>query len=278
MTAGTRRHILHLVSDSTGETASAAAAAVFSQYDGLEITRRLHVFVRTEAALDAALDQMSREPGLVVYTLLDDAMADRLRRGCARLGLDAVALLDPFFAAVARMTPAPRSYRPGRQHLTGTGYFERVAAIDYAMTLDDGATPDRLRKADVVLVGVSRTSKTPTCLYLAVRGIKAANVPLIPGRPVPAALEDAVRAGIPAVGLTVSPSRLVQIRGQRLETLGGPGNGAYADPDRVRDEIAQARLLFERLDLPVIDVTRRSIEETAASVMALLRSRTEGAE
>ena len=277
VSAGSGRQVLHLVSDSTGETASAAANAVLSQYEGLEVTRRLHVFVRSEAELEAALQRMARDPGLVVYTLLDDAMAERLREGCARLGLPAVPLLEPFFAEVSRLTGHPRTHRPGRQHLTGQGYFERVAAIDYAMTLDDGATPGRLKRADVILVGVSRTSKTPTCLFLAVRGIKAANVPLVPGRPLPAALEEAVAAGIPAVGLTVSPSRLVQIRGQRLETLGGPKEGDYADPERVREEIAQARLTFDRLGLPVIDVTRRSIEETAASIMAILRTRQEGA-
>ncbi len=130
-------------------------------------------------------------------------------------------------------------------------------------------------RADVILLGVSRTSKTPTCLYLAVRGIKAANHPLVPGRPLPPAVEDAVAAGVPTVGLIASPTRLVQVRGQRLEVLGAPGpQGAdYADPERVREEVAQARLLFDRLGLPVIDVTRRSIEETAATIMSLLRAR-----
>ena len=143
------------------------------------------------------------------------------------------------------------------------------------MAHDDGATSDRLMKADVILVGVSRTSKTPTCLYLAVRGVKAANVPLVPGASLPRGLETAIARGIPTVGLIASPSRLVQVRGQRLEAIGaapGMNSDAYADPERVREEVSQARLLFDRLGLPVIDVTRRSIEETAASILAILRA------
>ncbi len=278
VTARRGRLVLHVLSDSTGETASAAASAVLSQFDGLEVRRRQHVFVRAPRDVDAALARIGEEPGVVVYTLTDAALALRLREGCDALGARAVALLDPFFEAVADETGAERSLRPGRQHGIGGSYFARVAAMDYAMTQDDGATPDRLRRADVVLLGVSRTSKTPTCLYLAVRGVKAANVPLVPGRALPEGLDAALAAGVPGVGLTASPARLAQIRSHRLEALGGGAEGAdYADLDRIRDEVASARLVFERLDLPVIDVTRRSIEETAASVMALIRDRQDGA-
>ncbi|MAS43905.1 hypothetical protein SAMN05444336_103340 [Albimonas donghaensis] len=277
MTGRTERHVLHLLSDSTGETVSAAAGAVISQFDGLELTRRVHVFTRTRRDVDAALQKISDEPGLVVYTLLDESLAARLRDGCEQLGVPMVALLKPFFDAMSEQFGVTRGRRrPGKQHDVNGGYFDRVAAIDYAMAHDDGATPERLRKADVILVGVSRTSKTPTCLYLAVRGIMAANVPLVPGRSMPPALEEAIAAGIPAVGLIASPSRLVQIRGQRLEVIGASPHmrGAdYADPERVREEVAQARLTFDRLGLPVIDVTRRSIEETAAAIMAVLREK-----
>ncbi|MGM0584177.1 MAG: pyruvate, water dikinase regulatory protein [Pseudomonadota bacterium] len=279
MTERSERRVLHLISDSTGETVSTAAGAVISQFEGLEVQRRLHVFVRAARDVESALDAIRQEPGLVVYTLLNETLADQLRRGCESLGAPTVALLDPFFDAMAELAGGVRVRRkPGRQHDLDSGYFDRVAAIDYAMAHDDGATPERLRKADVILVGVSRTSKTPTCLYLAVRGVKAANVPLVPGRPVPPALEEAIADGIPAVGLIASPSRLVQIRGQRLEVIGAaPHRSAadYADPERVREEVAQARLVFDRLGLPVIDVTRRSIEETAASILAMIRAREE---
>jgi hypothetical protein len=267
------------VSDSTGETVSTAAVAVVSQFEGLDLQRRPHVFVRTERDVHGVLDAVAAEPGLVVYTLLNERLAGRLREGCARIGAPTVALLDPFFQAMLDWTGGARlRQRPGGQHDVDASYFGRVQAIDYAMAHDDGATPGRLRQADVILVGVSRTSKTPTCLYLAVRGVKAANVPLIPGSVPPPALEEAVAAGIPAVGLIASPARLVQVRGQRLEAIGSAPRmqgGDYADPERVREEVAQARLLFDRLDLPVIDVTRRSIEETAAAVLAFMRAREE---
>ena len=277
MTASEGRLVLHILSDSTGETASAAASAVLAQFDALEIRRRTHVFVRAPRDVDAALARIREEPGLAVYTLTDPALAERLRAGLDALALRGVPLLDPFFQAVVAETGAARApARPGRQHGVDRDYFERVSAIDYAMTQDDGATPERLRRADVILLGVSRTSKTPTCLYLAVRGVKAANIPLVPERPLPPGLETALAEGVPAVGLTVSAGRLAQIRTHRLEALGGGVQGAdYADLERIRDEVAAAHLVFERLGCPVIDVTRRSIEETAASVMALLRDRRE---
>ncbi len=269
-------HFLHLVSDSTGETATAAANAVLSQFGDPDVERRLHVFVRNASDVATALEDIRAHPGTVVYTILDEALSSKIREGCQRMGVPAVPLLDPLFETLSRSLGPARSRRPGKQYETDRAYFERVAAIEYAMAHDDGAVGDRLRRADVILLGVSRTSKTPTCLYLAVRGVKAANVPLVPNRPLPAELESAIAAGVPAVGLTASPSRLAQIRGQRLESIGGGDRAVdYADIDHVREEVAQARLLFERLDIPVIDVTRRSIEETAASIMAVLRARRE---
>ena len=265
--------VLHLLSDSTGETAAAAANAVLSQFEEPDVQRRMHVFVRSPADVDAALDDIRSHPGVVVYTILDEKLADRLRGGCQRIGAPAVPLLDPLFQTLSQRLGPARKPRPGRQYETDRAYFERVAAIEYAMAHDDGAVGDRLRRADVILIGVSRTSKTPTCLYLAVRGVKAANVPLVPGSPPPRELEEAVAAGVPVIGLTASPNRLAQIRGQRLETIGGGKAESYADLDTIREEVAQARLLFEKLGAPVIDVTRRSIEETAASIMVELRAR-----
>jgi hypothetical protein len=153
------------------------------------------------------------------------------------------------------------------QHRITPDYFERITALDYAIANDDGALGSRFARADVILAGVSRTSKTPTCIYLAYRGVKAANMPLVPGRTPPEAFFRALDSGIPVIGLVASPARLAQIRGQRLEALGDRPS-AYADPDRIRDEVAEARLFFERHRIPVIDITRRSIEETAAAVMA----------
>ena len=265
------RHVLHLLSDSTGETATAAANAVLSQFEDPAVDIRMHVFIRSERDMDAAIRRIRREPGPVVFTVLDRKLSDRLVAAVDDLEVETIPLLNPLFKAVRDRLGAPRRNRPGKQYQIDAAYFQRVAAIDYAMKLDDGAAADRLMKADVILLGVSRTSKTPTCLYLAVRGVKAANVPLVPGAPLPPGLEEALARGVPAVGLTASPSRLAQIRTQRLEVIGAAKGVDYADIERVREEVASARLVFERFAVPVIDVTRRSIEETAAAIMALMR-------
>lgn len=269
------RHVLHLLSDSTGETATAAANAVLSQFDDPDVDLRMHVFVRTQADVDKAVCAIRKQPGPVVYTLLDRRLGDHLRGCCADLGVPLIPLLDPLFKAMTDVIGPSRRHRPGKQYQTDNAYFQRVAAIDYAMALDDGATTDRLRRADVILLGVSRTSKTPTCLYLAVRGIKAANVPLVPGAALPPGLERALQAGVPAVGLTASPTRLTQIRTQRLEVIGSGKDMDYANISNVREEVSEALMTYERLGIPVIDVTRRSIEETAANIMAILRDRQE---
>lgn len=271
------RHVLHLLSDSTGETATAAANAVLSQFDDPEVDLRMHVFVRTAADIDKAIAVIRKQPGTVVYTLLERAMAERLAAGCAEAEVPLIPLLDPLFKAMSNAIGPSKRHRPGKQYQTDHAYFQRVAAIDYAMALDDGATSDRLRRADVILLGVSRTSKTPTCLYLAVRGIKAANVPLVPGAPLPPGLERALAEGVAAVGLTASPTRLAQIRTQRLEVIGSDRDIEYANISNVRQEVSEALMTYERLAIPVIDVTRRSIEETAAGIMAILRARREGA-
>ena len=159
------------------------------------------------------------------------------------------------------------------QHRLNNDYFDRIAALDFAIAYDDGAIGTRLGQADVILTGVSRTSKTPTCIYLAYRGIKAANMPLVPGAEPDPAFFQAMARGVPVIGLTASPSRLSQIRGQRLEAIGSTKTAEYAELDQIRGEVADARLFFEQHGIPVIDVTRRSIEETAAEVLALLRER-----
>ena len=264
---------LHLVSDSTGETVVAAATAALAQFSRAEINRKLHVFVRTPDALSDALRAIAETPGPVFFTLVERSLRDTLRARCDALGVAAVDLLDPLVAALSRWFGAPDAAEPGRQHGLEAGYFERVDAIDFAIAADDGARAARYRSAHVILAGVSRTSKTPTCIYLACRGVKAANAPILPGRSPSDGLREAAAAGVPVVGLTISPTRLAQIRAHRLEALGAATDASYADLGAIRTEVAEARLLFEGLGAPVIDITRRSIEETAAAVMAILRGR-----
>lgn len=270
---------LHLISDSTGETVHAlarAALAPFARADEVEI--HLSVLVRSSRDVDAALAAIRAQPGPVWFTVVESTLRRRIAACCNELSLPVADVLDPMITALAGLFGEGPTGRPGLQHRMTTSYFDRVAALDYAISHDDGAHDSsrlgqRLRQADVILTGISRTSKTPTCIYLAYRGVKAANIPLIPNRTPPQALFDAMAAGVPVIGLTASPARLAHVRRQRLESLGQPETAGYADVDRIRIEVADARLFFQRHRLPVIDVTRRSIEETAAEILAALRSR-----
>lgn len=265
-------HHLHLISDSTGDTLNAIARAALARFQQVpEI--HISVFVRTEADLAEAIEGLKANPGPVIYTIADGERRNQLLGACTDLDVSATSALDPVIKALSTYLEETPTERPGLQHRISSEYFNRIDALDFAIGQDDGALAERLIQAQVVLTGVSRTSKTPTSIYLAYRGIRAANVPLLPKVEPDAALHAAMRAGVTVVGLTASPARLAQIRSQRLEALGAGQWPGYADIEAIRSEVADARLFFDRCKLPVIDVTRRSIEETAAAVLAILRGR-----
>jgi len=270
---------VHLVSDSTGETLNAMAKAVTARFDGVIPIEHIYALVRSTKQMDRVLEEIAVGPGVVLHTLVDRELREQLEEGCRRLDIPHIGALDPLVGALSRYLGAALSTRVGAQHALDHEYFNRIGALDYAMAHDDGqGSAEQLEGADVVLVGVSRTSKTPTCIYLAHRGIRAANVPLVPDQ------EDgerlvALRNPL-VVGLTVSPDRLVQIRRNRLDGLNADRASAYVDHEAVRDETVKARRAFERRGWPTIDVTRRSVEETAAAIVNLLsekRSRRLGA-
>jgi [pyruvate, water dikinase]-phosphate phosphotransferase / [pyruvate, water dikinase] kinase len=261
---------LHLVSDSTGETLNAMARAVCARFDDVLPIEHIYALVRSRRQLDRALADIESAPGLVIHTIVDAELRAALEDGCRRLEIACIAALDPLVSAVSRYLGLATSTRVGAQHALDHDYFNRMDALNYAIGHDDGQGGQDLEQADVVLVGVSRTSKTPTCIYLAHRGVRAANVPLVPSRPVPDKLLQLKNTLV--VGLTISPDRLIQIRRNRLLSLKENRTSAYIDVDTVRDETVQARRLYERQGWPVIDVTRRSVEETAAAVMNLLTS------
>lgn len=270
----TASHI-HLISDSTGETLQAVLRAAFAAFHDVTPQVHISVFVRSADHLDRALDSVQSAPGLVIYTLADVDLQATLVKRCAEIGAPVFAPIEPLVTALSEHLGMPAIWRPGQQHRTTDEYFDRIAALDYAIAHDDGALGARLMQADVILTGVSRTSKTPTCIYLAHRGIKAANVPLVPKTQPDAAFFDAISQGVPVIGLTASPSRLAQIRTQRLQVLGTSRNADYAEIEQIREEVAEARLFFDRHEIPAIDVTRRSIEETAAEIQVILRGRSE---
>lgn len=265
---------VHLVSDSTGETLNAMAKAVVARFEGVIPIEHIYALVRSPKQLERVLEEVEASPGIVLHTVVDPELREMLEIGCRRLGMPQLGALDPLVAVLSGYLGASLSSRIGAQHALNNDYFERMSALDFAIHHDDGQSLGELESADVVLVGVSRTSKTPTCVYLAHRGIRAANVPLVPTQDPPELLSHLKNPLV--VGLVVTPDRLVSIRRNRLQHLGVDPTTDYVDTDRVREETVRARRLFERLGWPVIDVSRRSVEETAAQVINLVNERRSG--
>lgn len=260
---------LHLVSDSTGETLLAVSRAASAQYQGISAIEHIYPLVRNSNQLDRVLQEIDQTPGVVLYTLVDRSIADRLELACRDSGCPCLSVLEPVHTLFQSYLGIATTPRPGAQHMLNAEYFRRIDALNFTMLHDDGQLTDGVDQADVILVGVSRTSKTPTSIYLANRGIKTANVPMVPGIPLPEVLKTLKRPLI--VGLVASPERIVQIRQNRLLSLNASDDSAYVDKSSVAEEIAQSRRTFERNSWPVIDVSRRSIEETAAAILDLYK-------
>ncbi|MGE0564791.1 MAG: pyruvate, water dikinase regulatory protein [Pseudolabrys sp.] len=263
---------LHLVSDATGETLITVARAAAAQYAGVKPVEHLYPMVRTAKQLDMALVEITDAPGLVLYTLLDEELVTTLEAKCRELGLPCMSILGPVLRLFQSYLGTETTHRVGAQHVLNAEYFNRIDALNFTMMHDDGQNVETLNNADVVLVGVSRTSKTPTSIYLANRGIKTGNVPLVPNVPLAPEVE---RLTLPLViGLYASAERIVQIRENRLLGLKAHrDDDQYIDRNAVADEVTYSRRLCAKNSWPTIDVTRRSIEETAAAVMKLLAER-----
>jgi regulator of PEP synthase PpsR (kinase-PPPase family) len=263
---------LHLISDATGETLITVARAAAAQYAKVLLVEHVHPLVRTQKQLDRALADLEESPGIVLYTLLEENLVERLETKCRDLGLPCLSILGPVLHLFQAYLGAETTHKVGAQHTLNAEYFRRIDALNYTMLHDDGQQTDDLEEADVVLVGVSRTSKTPTSIYLANRGVKTANVPLVPGVSLSPNVERLSRPLV--VGLFATPERIVQIRQNRLLGLKVErDDDQYIDRQAVTEEIAASRRLCAKHNWPLIDVTRRSIEETAAAVMALLGER-----
>jgi len=256
---------LHLVSDATGETINRVSSACVSQFEGVEAIEHVWSLVRTRGHVDKVLGGIKAHPGIVLFTFADLSLRQALEDGCRRLTVPFISVLDPVIEALTGYLGLPAHGEPGRQHTMDDAYFSRIAAMDYTLVHDDGQSVSDLDKADIVIVGVSRSSKTPTALYLANRGYKVANIPFVPNVTLPHELFETSRPLI--VGLTKDPERLVQVRRNRLLMLKENAATDYTDIETVRGEIQTARRLFTEQGWPFIDVTRRSIEETAAAIL-----------
>jgi [pyruvate, water dikinase]-phosphate phosphotransferase / [pyruvate, water dikinase] kinase len=263
---------LHLISDATGETLITVARAAAAQYAKVQPVEHVHPLIRTQKQLDRALADLEESPGIVLYTLLEENLVERLETKCRDLGLPCLSILGPVLHLFQAYLGAETTHKVGAQHTLNAEYFRRIDALNYTMLHDDGQQTDDLEEADVVLVGVSRTSKTPTSIYLANRGVKTANVPMVPGVALSPNVERLSRPLV--VGLFATPERIVQIRQNRLLGLKVErDDDQYIDRQAVAEEIAASRRLCAKHNWPLIDVTRRSIEETAAAVLALLGER-----
>ena len=259
---------LHLVSDATGETLITVARAAAAQYVTVSPIEHIYPLVRSHKQLDRVLSEIEASPGIVLYTLLDRELTDRLEGKCRELGLPILTVLGPVLSLFQAYLGAETTPRVGAQHTLNAEYFKRIDALNYTMLHDDGQHTDDLEHADVVLVGVSRTSKTPTAIYLANRGIKTANIPIVLGVPIPESLISAKTPLI--VGLIATAERISHVRQNRV--LGNSSDyeaGDYVDRAAITEELADARQICTRHGWPMIDVSRRSIEETAAAIVAL---------
>lgn len=266
--------IIHLVSDATGGTLQGLTRACLTQFELDEMPiERFWNLMRSEEQLDGVIDNIIKSPGLVLYTLVDDRLAKKLKKACRAHDIPCVSVLEPILKGLSGHFKKEVAGRPGGQYRLDKDYFDRMDSLDFALHYDDGQLIKGIEEADVILVGCSRTSKTPTSVYLAHRGVKAANIPFVPNVPFPR--EIAQHKNPLIVGLTESPARLAEVRRARLKTEDGSVDprlldSAYLDLDKVEDEMRAARRLYSEFEWPMIDVTRRSVEETAAEIMTLL--------
>ena len=263
---------VHLVSDSTGETLNAMLKATASQFAAAKPLEHIYALIRSRSQMEKTLAEIEASPGLVLYTVINPELRRLLEIRCSELQTPAISVLDPLLNAFTDYLGLEQTLKAGAQHELNDAYFKRIAALDYTLAHDDGQMTWDLEPADVVLVGVSRTSKTPTCMYLANRGVKAANIPLVPTADPPPELFALRKPMI--VGLVASPERLAQIRESRLGGLNaGDAVEEYSDLEQIRQEILKAKRLFAKHRWPVIDVTRKSVEETAAAILTKLSAR-----
>jgi [pyruvate, water dikinase]-phosphate phosphotransferase / [pyruvate, water dikinase] kinase len=267
---------LHLISDSTGETLTTIAKAAAVQYAEVRPIEHVHPLIRNPRQLDRALQEIASAPGIVLYTIVNRDLTAELERRCRELKVPCLHVLEPIMKIFESYLGAPQTPIVAGQHVLDAEYFQRIDALNFSMAHDDGQLPTDLNAADIIILGISRTSKTPTSIYLAQRGYKTANVPIVPEIPLPDALTEPHAAFV--VGLVASADRIAEIRRNRVRFLADRNLDEYVDRDRIAQEIAHSRRLCARHGWPVIDVSRRSIEETAAQILRLFHDRETGTE
>ena len=262
--------IIYVISDSVGETAQQVAKAAISQFminDNYEIRR--FPYVVDKKFLIEILNSGKNENAIIIYTLVNESLSTLTREYCLTEGLSNIDLMSPILTEIAKKTDKKPKREPGIIRKLDESYFKRVEAIEFAVKYDDGKDPRGVLKSDIVLVGISRTSKTPLSMYLANKNIKVANVPLVPEIPLPKELDDINPKKI--IGLTNTPEKLNKIRQERLKALGLSSNANYANLERILQELEYSDTIMKRLGCPVIDVSNKAIEETAGIILDLIK-------
>jgi regulator of PEP synthase PpsR (kinase-PPPase family) len=262
---------LHLVSDSTGETLTTIAKAASVQYALVRPIEHVHPLVRTKRQLTRVLQEIEQTPGIVLYTITNKQLSEELEHQCGALNVPCLAVLQPIMQVLENYLGAARTPTVAGQHVLDADYFKRIDALNFTMAHDDGHLPADLNDADIIILGISRTSKTPTSIYLAQRGYKTANLPLVPSVALPESITKPHNAFVAC--LIASPERIAEVRRHRAMLLGDRNLGDYVDRDLIAAEIAYSRRICAKHRWPVIDVTRRSVEESAATILKLLHDR-----
>ena len=268
---------LHLISEATGQTLNAVARACITQFPNTTIKLRHWNLIRTSAQLQRVIHNIASEPGPVMSSLMDPVLQAEIKTGCTHLGIRLLNVLDNVLLFLTEQTEEEATLRPGSQYIMDENYHQRIEAMHYVIAHDDGQQVSGLDEADVILIGVSRVSKTPTCFYLANRGIKAANVPLIMGIELPKSLLTTQK---PVIGLTIDPERLVEIRRSRLSQITHGKHyftteDTYINFEKVKEELLWVRKLCRQHHWPIIDVTHRSIEESSTVILDILENLSE---
>jgi len=257
---------IHLVSDSTGETLRSVGAAAAAQFSSADYVERVYPLIRTQKQLERVFKKIKQGRGIVLCTLVDDKLRKELEDFCGLEKIPYMPIMESIVSLIEKYLKERAIKKPGGQHELNKEYFRRIEAINYALEHDDGQRKETLDQAEIIIVGVSRTSKTPTCIYLANQGIKAANVPLLPGQDLPKEITKAKNSLV--VSLIISPKSLVEIRQKRTKNLGlEEPKDQYTDLYNVEREIENAKKIFSSMGWPIIDTTRRSVEETAAAIL-----------
>jgi regulator of PEP synthase PpsR (kinase-PPPase family) len=266
-----KKIFLHLISDSTGETLSSIAKAAFAQFDQVQIKEYIWSLIRTQGQLVKVISIIRKKPGIVMYTLTDTSLIEILNEECNELRIPCMAVLDSIVSSLSKILEINPNPQPGKQHVIDDEYFRKIEAMNFSIIHDDGQHVENLGEAEIILVGPSRTSKTPTSMYLAHRGFKTANVPYVSGCMLPDILFKVKKPLI--VGMSIMPARLVEIRKNRLISISDHKNIEYIDQEKVTGEMQEAKKIFISNHWPVIDITRRSVEEISATIVQLYQER-----